>query len=143
MNLHPFKLERYFARYEFAVKDLLSSSDCDGLPQADLIAHADAESRALWDSLTLGYTESRGLPLLRQEIAGLYDGLDAEHVLVCAPEEGIFLALNAALNPGDHVICAFPGYQSLYEIANGLGCEVTRWLPDEANGWRFDPAQIS
>jgi hypothetical protein len=28
MNLQPFKLERYFAHYEFAVKYLLSSSDC-------------------------------------------------------------------------------------------------------------------
>ena len=31
MQLKPFQLERYFAQYEFSVKYLLSSSDCDGL----------------------------------------------------------------------------------------------------------------
>jgi aspartate/methionine/tyrosine aminotransferase len=55
------------------------------------------------------------------------------------PEEGIFIALNSILDPGDHMICTFPGYQSLYEIAEGLGCEVTRWKPEEENRWRFNP----
>ncbi|MEO8392259.1 MAG: aminotransferase class I/II-fold pyridoxal phosphate-dependent enzyme [Chloroflexota bacterium] len=139
MKLQPFKLERYFAQYEFAVKYLLSSSDCDGLAQGRLISLADNETRALWDNLTLGYTESLGLPPLREEIAGLYQRLDADQTLVLAPEEGIFLALNAILEAGDGVICTAPGYQSLYEIAQGLGCTVTRWLPDEGAGWKFDP----
>ncbi len=55
------------------------------------------------------------------------------------PEEGIYIALNSILRAGDHVICTFPGYQSLYEVARGLGCQVTRWEPQEQNGWRFDP----
>jgi aspartate/methionine/tyrosine aminotransferase len=93
----------------------------------------------LWDNLTLGYTESLGNPLLREEIARLYRGISAEDCLVVVPEEGIFLALNAILRAGDHVICTFPGYQSLYEIAEGLGCELTKWEPQEENGWRFDP----
>ena len=90
-------------------------------------------------SLTLGYTDSLGNPLLRAEIANLYRNIAHENCLVIVPEEGIYLALNAILQKGDHVICTFPGYQSLYEIAEGLGCEVTRWQPDEKNGWRFDP----
>jgi aspartate/methionine/tyrosine aminotransferase len=139
MNLKPFALERYFAAYEFSAQYLLSSSDCDGLRQRDLLALADGEMRRAWDDLTLGYTESRGHPLLRAEIAGLYAGITPDDCLVVAPEEGIFLALNAILAPGDHAICTFPGYQSLYEVAEGVGCEVTRWLPEEENGWRFDP----
>ena len=39
--------------------------------------------------------------------------------------------MNAILEKGDHVICTFPGYQSLYEIAEGMGCEITRWRPEE------------
>ena len=31
MPIQTFKLERYFARYEFSVKYLLSSSDCESL----------------------------------------------------------------------------------------------------------------
>ena len=139
MDLNPFKLERYFARYEFSVKYQLSSSDCDGLLQSDLVGMADQETGKLWQDLALGYTESLGHPLLREEISKLYQGISAEDCLVIVPEEGIFIALNSILHKGDHVICTFPGYQSLYEIAQGLGCEVTRWEPEEQNGWRFDP----
>lgn len=140
MNIKPFKLERYFAKYEFSVKYLLSSSDCDGLLQSDLINLADDETRHLWDNLTLGYTESLGHPILREEISKLYKGINANDCLVIVPEEGIYIALNSILHTGDHVICTFPAYQSLYEIAEGLGCELTKWEPEEENGWKFNPA---
>ena len=139
MQLTPFKLERYFAQYEFSAKYLLSSSDCDGLLQKDLVTLADNEMKRIWEQLTLGYTESLGNPLLRKEVAQLYSNVRSDEVLIVTPEEGIFIALNSILNKGDHVICTFPGYQSLYELGEGLGCEVTRWKPEEENGWRFNP----
>ena len=117
MNLKPFKLERYFANYEFSAKYLLSSSDCDGLLQSDLLKLADSETKALWDNLTLGYTDSLGNPLLRTEIAKLYQNISPDDCLVGAPEEGIYITLNSILQKGDNIICTFPGYQSSYEIA--------------------------
>ena len=141
MDLAPFALERYFARHEFASRHLLSASDCDGPSLHDLLSLADEEASALWRSLTLGYTESQGLPALRGEIAGLYDGgpsaLSADDVLVVVPEEGIFLTMLALVKPGDHVVCTFPGYQSLYEVARGLGAQIDLWRPREHEGWRF------
>lgn len=139
MKIQPFQLERYFAKYEFSVRYLLSSSDCDGLAQNELLQLAGPEARRLWGELALGYTESLGHPLLREEIARLYDTIRPDEVLVLAPEEGIYIALNTILEPGDHVICTFPGYQSLYQVAESLGCEVTRWTPEEEHGWRFNP----
>jgi aspartate/methionine/tyrosine aminotransferase len=139
MELKPFKLERYFAEYEFSVKYLLSSSDCDGLKLAKLLQLADTETRKLWDGLTLGYTESLGHPLLREEVAGMYQGISANDCLIITPEEGIFIAMNAILGKCDHVICTFPGYQSLYQIAESMRCEISMWKPEEENGWRFDP----
>ncbi len=138
----PFLLERYFARHEFTAPYLLSSSDCDGWPMSELLALADEPARALWDGLTLGYTESRGLPLLRREIASLYEGVDPEQVFVAAPQELILLAMDALLQKGDHVVCTFPGYQSLYELASAKGCVVDRWEPREDEGWRFDVAEL-
>lgn len=139
MKIKPFELERYFAKYEFSTKYLLSSSDCDGTAMSDLLALADPQAKQLWDNLTLGYTESQGLLLLREEIAKLYKGVDADDVLVAAPEECIFLAMNAILEEGDNIICTYPGYQSLYEIAKSLGCSIIKWKPDEKKGWHFDP----
>ena len=142
MQITPFALERYFARYEFSARYLLSSSDCESLSLADLLALADPEMRQFWDGLKLGYTETPGHPLLRQAIADQYASLSAQDVLVMAPEEGIFLLMHALLEPGDHVVCTNPAYQSLHEIARSIGCQVTYWTPDEAHGWRFDVEQL-
>ena len=65
MRIAEFALERYFARWEFAAEHLLCASDVEGYPMAELLALADDETRALWDGLRLGYTESTGHPLLR------------------------------------------------------------------------------
>ncbi len=141
--LRPFLLERYFAKHEFSAPYLLSSSDCDGLEQREILATADPEARSLWDDLRLGYTESRGLPLLRSEIAAQYRGVDPDQVFVAAPQELIFLAMTALLAPGDHMVCTFPGYQSLYEVAASMGCAIGRWEPDESLGWRFDVDRLA
>ena len=37
MPIQPFKLERYFARYEVSVKHLLSSSDCESQGMDELL----------------------------------------------------------------------------------------------------------
>lgn len=138
MKIQPFKLERYFAKYEFSAPYLLSCSDCEALTQKELLEMADENSLKLWNDLKLGYTESQGHPTLREEIAKLYQTIKPEQVLVITPEEGIFIAMNNILKKGDHVITTFPGYQSLYEIANSLGCEVSKWTPKNENGWIFD-----
>src|SRR5690349_15118816 len=72
--------ERCFARWEFAVEHLLCASDLQGYPMTDLLELADDETTRMWDALTLGYTESTGHPLLRAEIASLYDDLEPEDV---------------------------------------------------------------
>ncbi|MCH2149776.1 MAG: aminotransferase class I/II-fold pyridoxal phosphate-dependent enzyme [Phycisphaerales bacterium] len=138
MQTRPFALERYFARYESTSRYHLSSSECEGDSMAQLLEGADDECRDLWSSLTLGYTEYGGLPLLREAVAGLYESLDAADVNVLVPLEGILLSMHAALSPGDHVVCMFPGYQALYEVAASIGCDVDRWTPRETDHWHFD-----
>jgi aspartate/methionine/tyrosine aminotransferase len=53
-------------------------------------------------------------------------------------EEAIFIFMNALLNKEDHIIVQFPAYQSLYEIANAIGCKVTKWIMDDENHWELD-----
>lgn len=142
MKLPPFALERYFAPREFKASAQLSCSDCEALPMHALVADADEASAALWQELTLAYQETRGHPLLRAEIASLYRGVAAEDVLACAPSEGIFLAMSTLLVAGDRVIVTMPAYQSLFDIARGLGCTVDAWTTSQERGWRFDPAEL-
>lgn len=139
MRIADFALERYFARWEFAVRHLLCASDVQGLPMAELLELADDETRGLWDGLRLGYTESTGHPLLRAEIAGLYETITPDDVLVFAgAEEAIFCLLNVLLGPGDHAVVAWPGYQSLYEVARATGAQVALHALREETGWSLD-----
>jgi aspartate/methionine/tyrosine aminotransferase len=142
MKLETFRIERYFAEHEFKAKHLLSASDCESVTLADLLALADDEARGLWERLWLGYTESAGHPLLREEIGKLYD-LPADATLAAAPEEAIFVAMNALLAPGDEVIVTWPAYQSLTEIARAIGANVVRWeLRVEGGQWTLDPEAL-
>ena len=139
MRIAEFALERYFARWEFAAEHLLCASDVQGVPMADLLALADDETRALWANLALGYTESTGHPLLRGEIAGLYESIDPDELLTFGgAEEAIFCLVNVLVGPGDHVIATWPGYQSLYEIARATGADVTLHELHESTGWALD-----
>ncbi|MBA3876416.1 MAG: aminotransferase [Anaerolinea sp.] len=139
MRIADFELERYFARWEFAVRHLLCASDVEGWPMGELLALADEEGAALWRDLRLGYTESPGHPLLRREIAGLYEGVDSDDVLVLSgAEEGIFALVNVLLDVGDHAIVTWPGYQSLYEVARACGADVTLHELREMDGWAID-----
>ena len=139
MRLADFELERFFARWEFAAEHLLCASDVQGMPMAELLALADDETRAMWDGLALGYTESTGHPLLRREITSLYETLEADDVLVFAgAEEAIFCLANVALGPGDHAVVTWPAYQSLFEVARGAGADVTLHELREDAGWAID-----
>ena len=138
----PFALERYFDRYEFSAPHLLSSSDCEAVSLSDLLSWMSPQLRARWEAQTLSYTPTQGDPALRAEICALYEQVEPEQLLVGAPEECIYIAMRALLEPDDHLICTWPGYQSLYEVARAIGCEVSFWSPQEEHAWRFDPAQL-
>ena len=143
MQIRPFKLERYFADYEFSTQYLLSPSDCESITLAELLHMADADNLARWQNLSLGYTESAGHPLLRAEIAKLYTTVPEQNIVVAAPEEAIFIVMNTLLRPGDHVITIAPAYQSLYEVAHAIGCGVTPWPVTLQNDqWTLDLNQL-
>ncbi len=138
MKLAPFELERYFAQYEFSAPWLLCASDCESLALRDLLA-LEAGARERFESLWLGYTESRGNPELRAAIAAQYAGLGPEDILVHAgAEEAIFNFMHVALAPGDHVVVHAPYYQSLAEVARGIGARVSEWRGDPRHAWALD-----
>jgi aspartate/methionine/tyrosine aminotransferase len=139
MRIPEFKLERYFARWEFAAPYLLCSSDVEGWRMSELLALADPEARERWERLTLGYTESTGLPALREAIASLYPGLAPGDVLTFGgAQEALFVLMNVLLGPGDHAVVTWPGYQSLHEVARATGAQVALLRLREEDGWRLD-----
>jgi aspartate/methionine/tyrosine aminotransferase len=143
MRLQDFALERFFARWEFSSELLLCASDVEGWPMRELLELADEDGHRRWDELRLGYTESPGDPALRAEIAGLYEHLTADDILVFAgAEEAVFALHNVLLGPGDHAIVVRPAYQSLAEVARAAGAEVTRVELRAQDGWRLDVSEV-
>jgi aspartate/methionine/tyrosine aminotransferase len=142
MKISPFLLERYFASHEFNVRYLLCASDCESLSIGELLAlEPGAEERLARQRL--GYTESPGGHGLRQAIAGLYEGLGPEQVLVHGgAEEAIFLFMHAALEAGDRLVVQTPCYQSLAEVARSIGCSVDPWPLREEQGWAPDLEEL-
>lgn len=138
MKINPFKLERYFAHYEFNTEYLLSSSDCEAMSIKELLALEKGADKLFQDHW-LGYTESQGAPSLRKEISRIYDHITPEQVLVhSGAEEAIFLFMHAVLEPGDHIIVHWPCYQSLFDVAQSLGCQVSLWKAKEETGWKLN-----
>ncbi|MCK6585053.1 MAG: aminotransferase class I/II-fold pyridoxal phosphate-dependent enzyme, partial [Anaerolineales bacterium] len=52
--------------------------------------------------------------------------------------EAIFLFMLSTMKQGDHVIVHAPCYQSLMEVAKGIGCDVSPWLAREEKDWALD-----
>jgi aspartate/methionine/tyrosine aminotransferase len=130
VRLRDFTLERFFARWEFTAELLLCASDIEGWPMRDLLELADDDARRRWGDLRLA---------LRAAIAGLYERVSAEDILVFSgAEEAIFALHNVLLEPGDHAVVVRPAYQSLAEVALAAGAEVSRVDLSETDGWRLD-----
>lgn len=138
MQIEPFKLERFFARYEFNAPYLLCSSDCESFTIRDLLT-LEPDANELFQKQWLGYTESQGAPNLRQAISTLYATIQPDEILVTSgAEEAIFLFMHAVLATGDHLIVHSPCYQSLAAVARAIGCDVTLWRADEERRWALD-----
>lgn len=138
-----FKLEEFWKKYEFCSPYLLCPSDAESWLVKDILDMADSEAKRLWDNLSLGYTESPGLPALRTEIAKLYDSLKSEHILTTAgAEEGIYCAMNALISHGDHVVVVSPTYQSLETLPLMIGADVSHIHLQVKDGWKLNFEQV-
>jgi aspartate/methionine/tyrosine aminotransferase len=143
MRINDFKLEVFFGKHEFSAPYLLTQSDCESMTIKDLLAFEPGAQEGLLNGW-LGYTEVPGSPELRKEISKLYKNIGTEEVLVhVGAQEPIFNFLNVCLEAGDHMISQFPVYQSLYEVGNAIGCEVSKWsLKQAENGWTVDLEEL-
>ena len=144
MNIEPFAIEHYFALYEFNTPYLLCSSDCETMSINELLALSGADLGVLGE-LRLGYTESQGDPRLRTAVADTYKTVDARQVMILgAPEEGIYLAMRALLNPGNHVVVLTPAYDSLLNLAEHISGNVSKWEIQAAEGrWQIDLQRLA
>ena len=147
MKIAPFLTEHYFAQYEFATPYQLCNSDCETITIAELMKMAEISLEQL-GQLSLGYTETLGLPVLRENIAATYAKVNTEDVVMLAtPIEGIYLVAHAALSSDDEVVVLAPSYDALINTFEHVvgPANVRRWeivLSEDNTRWELDFNQL-
>ena len=142
--MRNFELEVFFSKWEFTAEHHMTASDLESLSIADLLALADDEDREGFESLWLGYTETRGAADLRAAMAETYDRMSADNILCLAGAgEGIYAVMRVLLDKDDHIIVPVPNYQSAETVPLDI-CAVTGVAmrcddgSASATGWRLD-----
>ncbi|OJX37881.1 MAG: hypothetical protein BGO78_07485 [Chloroflexi bacterium 44-23] len=145
MRISDFETEHFFAKYEFSTPFQLCNSDCETISIAELLTMADVPMKNFGE-LSLGYTQSLGHPELREKIAGSYENVTAEDVIMLAsPVEGIYLAARAVLEPADEVIVLTPAYDALVNVIEHIvgRANVHRWnFIAGKHQWELDIGQL-
>ena len=136
--LPEFRLEAYFGVWEFNARYHLTASDAETLALSELLAFADAGDLERWKHLRLGYIETAGTRALREAIADTYDRISPEDILCFAgAEEGLYCAMHALLQPGDHALVLVPNYQSMETVPSSI-CDVSGMPLHAEDGWNID-----
>jgi aspartate/methionine/tyrosine aminotransferase len=133
VDIPRFETEHFFARHEFSTPWQLCNSDCESLSIGELLELAGVDPAEL-ARVPLRYTETQGAPALRAAIAGSYETVQADEVVVLgSPVEGIYLAARTLLRPGDEIIVPAPAYDALHHLfAHVAG-------PGNLRYWHFRP----
>ncbi len=116
------------------------------LPTPDFICEAAAKSLHAGNTF---YTHKRGIPELRQAIAGYLDGLygtatDVERITVSTSGmNGIMLALQTMAGAGDNVVVVTPVWPNIMSAVRICGAELrTVGLESRDDGFHLDVEQV-
>ncbi len=94
--------------------------------------------------LVLQYGDHRGLPALREHIAGDGEGLHPDDVLVTTGAAGaLFLIATTLLQEEDHLVVVRPNYATNIETPRAIGAAISYVDLDFEDGWRIDPQRLA
>jgi aspartate/methionine/tyrosine aminotransferase len=141
-DFQPFEMERMMSRYEQAVEYNLSESGVHPMSLGELLGDDSRDFERLL-ATGLGYPHVNGTPGLRGHIAALYDGAEADNVLVTVGAiEANYLAIRTLLRAGDEIVIMLPNYMQIWGVARNHGLDVKTFPLHEDRGWAPDPAEL-
>jgi aspartate/methionine/tyrosine aminotransferase len=140
VKLEVFRQEEFFEDYEFSCELMLALSGAQPMTAAELTDVAGGEPDLDWE---VGYTPSSGYPELRDAIAALNPPAERDNVMVTVGAiEALLILHNLLLDPGDEVVCLWPAYQPLHELATGAGGTVRFVELEQERGFAIDLAEV-
>ncbi|CAO2657426.1 Nn.00g035520.m01.CDS01 [Neocucurbitaria sp. VM-36] len=142
VQITDFAVESWMDAYETKCKYNIAETCCASISIDQLRELSEDKNRQVFDtSKILDYGAIRGSEELRNNLARLYSAkvtnpLSPDNILTTPGAiQANYLTAYALVGPGDHVICHYPTYQSLYEVPKQLGAEVSLWKATPENAW--------
>jgi aspartate/methionine/tyrosine aminotransferase len=108
----------------------------------------DKKTEILKTDRVLTYGAIRGAEDLRANLARLYSAkvtnpLSPDNILTTPGAiQANYLTAYSLVGEGDHVICQYPTYQSLYSVPQSLGAEVDLWKAQPEKNWIPDLEEL-
>ncbi len=138
MKFTAFDLEHSQSIWEQKVQFNLTESGVHPISLRELIG----DDPSLLDQLLqleINYPHVNGIPMLRENIAALYDGAAAENVLVTVgAAEANQIIMQTLLDEGDELASLTPTYKQVWGIASNKGHVVKPFHLDAAREWALD-----
>ncbi len=138
MKFTPFDLEHTQSIWEQKVQFNLTESGVHPISLQELIG----DDPSLLDQLLqleINYPHVNGIPMLRENIAALYDGATSENVIVTVgASEANQIILQTLLDDGDEFASLTPTYKQVWGIASNKGHVVKSFRLDPDKEWALD-----
>ncbi|KAK3217250.1 hypothetical protein GRF29_1g2466686 [Pseudopithomyces chartarum] len=142
VKIAKFSVEAWMDKHENNCKYNIAETCCASISIDQLRALSEDKDRQPFQTADpLTYGAIRGSDALRDNLARLYSArtgnpLPRGNIITTnGAIQANYLVAYALLGPGDHVICHYPTYQSLYEVPRQLGAQVSLWKAKPENNW--------
>ena len=115
-----------------------------GEPDVDTPAHIVEACKKALDEGKVHYGPVTGIADLRAAVARRYNRLygssyEADEVMITVGvEQGVFLAMNAYLNPGDEILVPDPGHLCYFTLPNITGAKAVSYELKESNDFQIE-----
>ncbi|KAJ4334272.1 hypothetical protein N0V95_009210 [Ascochyta clinopodiicola] len=149
VNITDFAVESWMDAYEHHCKYNVAETCCASISVDQLRELSDDKvTQVLKTDRALTYGAIRGAQDLRDNLARLYSAkvsapLSPDNILTTPGAiQANYLTAYALVGEGDHVICHYPTYQSLYDVPKSLGAEVDLWKAKAEKKWVPDLEEL-
>jgi len=146
MNIKPFKVEKWMNEFEDSAIYNLGETCIDSLTVKGLVGLCGedlAEHMANVADTRLSYGNIYGSPDLKNGIAGLYESIAPDDVIVTHGAIGAnYQVINTIIEPHDNMVCVMPTYQQHYSIPESIGAQVRIIKLSPENGFLPDIAEL-
>ncbi|KAF2741572.1 aspartate aminotransferase [Polyplosphaeria fusca] len=141
VKIETFSVEAWMDEWEHNCTHNIAETCCASISLDELRSLSDSKTKDIFDtSKALTYGTIRGSDELRSNLARLYSAkgpvLPKENIISTPGAiQANYLCAYALVGPGDHVICHYPTYQSLYSVPAHLGASVSLWPASPSTSW--------